>query len=204
MAPVTPDPKKIRGFANAAAFERWLAANHNKADELWLKIHKKASGLSTVTYAEAVEVALCWGWIDGLVKSFDDKSYVQRFTPRKPKSLWSQINREHVARLCEAGRMTPHGLKHVDAAKADGRWDAAYASPSKSEAPPDLLAALAKSAKAKAQFAKLKAAERYSIYFRLHNTKAPALRAKKVAAYVKMLADGKTSIAPAKAARKAP
>lgn len=190
MASITPNPETIRDFPNAAAFERWLKANHNKATELWLKIHKKGSGLPTVTYAEALDVALCWGWIDGIKKTFDEHSFLQRFTPRKAKSLWSQINRQHVARLIEAGRMTPHGMKHVEAAKADGRWQAAYASPSKTEPPPDLLAALDKAPKAKAHFAKLNSTNRYAICFRLHNTKTAAARAKKLAAFIAMLAKG--------------
>jgi len=125
MAPVIPNPKKIKGFRTESAFETWLAANHDLEAELWLKIHKKASGLATVTYAQALDVALCWGWIDGICKTFDERSFLQRFTPRRAKSVWSQINREHIARLMAAARMTPHGLRHVDAAKADGRWDAA-------------------------------------------------------------------------------
>ena len=127
MAPVVPNPKKIKAFRTASAFETWLAANHDREPELWLKIHKKDSGLATVTYAQALDVALCWGWIDGIKKTFDEQSFLQRFTPRKAKSVWSQINKDHIARLTAAARMTPHGQQHVDAAKADGRWDAAYA-----------------------------------------------------------------------------
>ena len=104
-----------------------MRANHAKAPELWLKVHKKDSGLRSVTCAEALDVMLCWGWIDGLRKGLDEKSFLQRYSPRRAKSIWSQINREHVARLTKAGRMTPHGQKQVDAAKADGRWGAAYA-----------------------------------------------------------------------------
>ena len=116
-----PDKKYLRGFATPAAMETWLRANHDKAPELWLKIHKKGSGLRSVTHAEALDVALCFGWIDGLRKSFDERSFLQRFSPRKPKSIWSQINREHVARLIKAGRMTPYGQKQIDAAKANRR-----------------------------------------------------------------------------------
>lgn len=115
MVSVKPNPQHISDFPNAAAFERWLKANHRKADELWLKTHKKASGLPTVTYAEALDVALCWGWIDGLKKAFDENSFLQRFTPRRPKSIWSQNNREHVDRLCAAGRIeddfNPEGMR---------------------------------------------------------------------------------------------
>jgi uncharacterized protein YdeI (YjbR/CyaY-like superfamily) len=127
VAPVIPDPKNIRSFRDEAAFEKWLRANHDRETELWLKIYKKASGVPTVTYAQALDVSLCWGWIDGLKKSFDEEAFLQRFSPRRPKSVWSQINREHIARLVKAGRMTPHGQRHVNSAKEDGRWAAAYA-----------------------------------------------------------------------------
>src|SRR6476620_3476071 len=127
MAPIVPDPKRIKTFRTSAAFAAWMSANHDKQPELWLKIHKKESGLATVTAAEALDVALCWGWIDGIRKSFDDRSFLQRYTPRRARSIWSQVNREHIARLTAAGRMTPHGQRQVDAAKADGRWEAAYA-----------------------------------------------------------------------------
>ena len=127
MAPVIPDPTKIKSFRTEAAFATWLAANHARETELWLKFHKKGSGLPTVTYAQALDVALCWGWIDGIRKGLDERSFLQRYTPRRARSIWSQINREHVARLTAASRMTPHGQRQVDAAMADGRWDAAYA-----------------------------------------------------------------------------
>ena len=129
MAPVIPDPRKIKTFRTEAAFAKWMAANHDRETEIWLKIHKKSSGLRTVTTAQALDVALCWGWIDGIRKSLDEQSFLQRYTPRRPRSIWSQINCEHVARLTAAGRMTPHGRRQVDAAKADGRWSAAYARP---------------------------------------------------------------------------
>src|SRR5512134_70949 len=109
MAPIIPNPKKIKSFRTDAAFEAWLARNHAREKELWLRIFKKDSGVPSVTYAQALDVALCWGWIDGLKKSFDERSFLQRFTPRKPKSVWSQINRAHIKRLTAAGRMTPHG-----------------------------------------------------------------------------------------------
>jgi uncharacterized protein YdeI (YjbR/CyaY-like superfamily) len=116
--PMIADPDRIKSFRTAEAFEKWLAAKHNREIELWLRIFKKDAGVSTVTYAQAVEVALCWGWIDGLRKAFDESSFLQRFTPRKAKSVWSQINRDHVARLTASGRMTSHGQRHVDSAKA--------------------------------------------------------------------------------------
>ncbi len=125
--PVVPDPTKIRSFRSAAAFSAWLKTHHARETELWLKIHKKDSGLPSITAAQALDEALCWGWIDGIRKSFDAQSFLQRYTPRRARSIWSQVNREHIARLTAAGRMTPHGQKQVDLAKADGRWDAAYA-----------------------------------------------------------------------------
>jgi len=127
MASVVPDRRRIKSFESASAFEAWLAAHHDSEPEVWIKIHKKSSGLTSVTPAQALDIVLCWGWIDGLRKPFDERSFLQRYTPRRRKSRWSQINREHVARLVAAGRMTPHGQRQVDAAKADGRWDAAYA-----------------------------------------------------------------------------
>lgn len=122
MAPVVPNPRTIKSFRNAAALEAWLSKNHDRETEVWLKVHKKGSGLPSITCAEALQVALCWGWIDGLRKSLDERSFLQRYSPRRPKSNWSQINRDHVARLKAAGRMTLHGQRQVDAAKADGRW----------------------------------------------------------------------------------
>ena len=197
MAPIIPDPKKIRGFRSEAAFEKWLASNHARETELWLKIHKKDSGLPTVTYAEALDVALCWGWIDGLRKGLDEQSFLQRFTPRRPKSIWSQVNREHIARLVAAGRMTPHGHRHVEAAKADGRWDNAYApirSASEASIPDDLRAAIDASPKARKKFKTLGRMNLFALAFRTNNMKTPAGRAKKIAALVAMLARGETIV----------
>ena len=193
MAPVIPNHKKIKSFKSEAAFEKWLSANHARESELWLKIHKKDSGLPTVTYREALDVALCWGWIDGLKKSFDEKSFLQRFTPRRPKSIWSQVNREHIARLTKAGRMTPHGQKHVDAAKADGRWAAAYApirSSSEATVPADLRAAINASARARKTFRELNKQQMFALIFRTNNMKTTAGRARKIAALVAMLERG--------------
>jgi uncharacterized protein YdeI (YjbR/CyaY-like superfamily) len=125
MAPVVPNPKKIKTFKTEAAFDGWLRANHARETEIWLRIYKKGSGKPTVTIAQALDVVLCWGWIDGIRKAFDDDSYLQRYTPRRARSNWSQINREHVRRLTAARRMKLPGQRQVDAAKADGRWDAA-------------------------------------------------------------------------------
>src|SRR3954466_14150689 len=158
MPSVTPDPKKIRSFPTQAAFERWLKTHHDRETELWLKIHKKDSGLRTCTHSEAIDTALCWGWIDGLRKGYDDKSFLQRFTPRKSRSVWSQINRERVQQLIDAGRMTAHGQRHIDAARSDGRWDAAYAPirlASHEAIPDDLRVAIEADARASKTFATL-------------------------------------------------
>ena len=197
MAPVIPDPKNIRGFRTEAAFETWLGANHDRETEIWLKIHKKGAGLPTVTYAQALEVALCWGWIDGIKKSFDDRSFLQRFTPRRPKSIWSQVNREHIARLTATGRMTPHGDRHVDAAKADGRWDAAYApirSATEATLPDDLRAAIDANPEARSTFRTLGRQNLFALAFRTNNMKTPAGRARKITALVAMLARGETIV----------
>lgn len=197
MAPVIPNPKNIRGFPTEAAFETWLRANHDRETEIWLKIHKQAAGLLTVTYAQALDVALCWGWIDGIKKSFDDRSFLQRFTPRRPKSIWSQVNREHIARLTATGRMTPHGHRHVDAAKADGRWDAAYApirSATEATVPNDLRAAIEANPEARSTFRTLGRQTLFALAFRTNNMKTPAGRARKITALVAMLARGETIV----------
>ena len=197
MAPVIPDPRTIKSFRTQAAFAQWLKTNHARETELWLKIHKKGSGLPTVTSAQALDVVLCWGWIDGIRKSFDDQSFLQRYTPRRARSIWSQINRDHVARLTAAGRMTPHGQRQVDAAKADGRWDAAYApirSASEATIPADLRAAIEASPRARKIFRTLGRQNLFALAFRTNNMKTPAGRAKKIAALVAMLARGETIV----------
>ena len=192
---VVPNPKTTRGFRSAEAFETWLAANHDHCEELWLRIYKKDSGLPTVTYAEALDVALCWGWIDGIRKGLDEKSFLQRFTPRRSKSIWSQNNREHVARLTAAGRMTAHGHRHVDAAKADGRWDAAYApmrSATAADVSADLRAAIDASPRARKTFQKLGKMDLFALTYRTNNAKTAPGRQRKIAALVATLAQGKT------------
>ena len=192
MAPVFVDPAKIREFVDADAFYRWLGENHDKADELWIKIHKVGSGLPSITAKEAIDVVLCWGWIDGIRKGFDDKSFLQRYTPRGRKSIWSRINVDNVARLIEEGRMTEHGLAHVAAAKADGRWERAYASVKDMSLPADLLAAIEAEPKAREMFERLSSQNRFALAFRLHNIKTETGRRKKIETFVAMLARGET------------
>jgi uncharacterized protein YdeI (YjbR/CyaY-like superfamily) len=197
MAPIIPDPKKIESFRTEAAFERWLAANHDRETELWLKIHKKGAGLPTVTYAQALVVALCWGCNDGIRKSYDDRSSLQRYSPRKARSVWSQINRDNIERLKAAGRMTPHGERHVDAAKADGRWDAAYAPIRKATAdtiPDDLRAAIEASPRARRTFRSLGRQNLFALAFRTNNMKTSTGRARKIAELVAMLERGGTIV----------
>jgi uncharacterized protein YdeI (YjbR/CyaY-like superfamily) len=198
---VKPDPKRIRTFASEAAFEKWLAAHHDAWPEVWIKIHKKGSGLESITALEAIDVALCWGWIDGKRKGFDDQSFLQRYTPRGPKSRWSRINQENVARLIAAGRMTPHGLRAVDAAKADGRWGAAYAPMRETTVetvPADLRAAIEAEPKALAMFRKLDKQNLFSLAFRVGAVKTAAGREKKIAALVAVLTKGEPIVAPRK------
>ena len=206
MAPIVPNPKKIKSFRREAEFETWLAANHARETELWLKIHKKNSGLPTVTATEALDVALCWGWIDGIRKSFDERSFLQRYTPRTPRSIWSQINREHVARLAAAGRMTPSGQRQVDAAKADGRWAAAYApmrSTTEATVPDDLRAAIEANPRARKTFRTLGRLNLFALAFRTNRMKTSAGRAKKIATLVAMLARGETIVPERRNARSA-
>jgi uncharacterized protein YdeI (YjbR/CyaY-like superfamily) len=198
VASVIPDPRRVKSFESDSAFEAWLAAHHDSEPEVWIKIHKKSSGLPSVTPAQALDLALCWGWIDGLRKGFDERSFLQRYTPRGRKSRWSQINRSHVARLVAVGRMTPYGQRQVDAAKADGRWDAAYApirATTVSTLPRDLRAAIEANPRAKRTFRRLNKQNLFALAFRTNAMKTPAGRARKITALVTMLARGET-IAP--------
>lgn len=192
MPPVRVDPEKVREFADQAAFEHWLSENHDSADEIWIKIHKKASGLASITPLEAIDACLCWGWIDAIRKGFDENSFLQRYTPRGRKSIWSKVNRDNVARLSAEGRMTEHGERHVSAAKGDGRWDRAYGGSKDMELGDDFKAAIAAEPKAAAMLEKLTAQNRFALAFRVHNMKTPAGRAKKIADLVAMLARGET------------
>jgi uncharacterized protein YdeI (YjbR/CyaY-like superfamily) len=192
MAPVKINPGKIRAFKNAESFYEWLGKHHDREDEIWIKIHKVDSGFKSITPKEAIDVVLCWGWIDGLRKGFDHKSYLQRYTPRTSQSIWSQINVDNVARLIKEGRMTEHGLRQADLAKADGRWARAYKGGKDLKIPDDLQAAIDADPKAKAMFAKLNAQNRFALAFRTHNMKTEAGRKKKIEAFVAMLKRGET------------
>jgi uncharacterized protein YdeI (YjbR/CyaY-like superfamily) len=197
MAPVIPDPKKIKAFRTEAAFEAWLRTHHARETEIWLRIYKKGSGKPTVTSAQALDVALCWGWIDGIRKGFNEESFLQRYTPRRARSIWSQINREHVARLTAEGRMMPPGQQQVDAARADGRWDAAYApirAATPASLPDDLRAAIEANPRARATFQTLGRQNLFALAFRTNAMKTAAGRARKIASLVAMLARGETIV----------
>lgn len=182
----------IHAFETASAFEAWLEAHHEAVPAIALRIGKKGSGIRSVNYAEALDVALCFGWIDGQSKSEGAETYLQRFGKRKRKSLWSKVNRGHVARLIAEGRMRAAGLAEVERAKADGRWDAAYSSPKAVQVPPDLEAALSKVEGAEAAFVALDAQNRYAILHRLETAKKPETRARRITRFVEMLARGET------------
>jgi uncharacterized protein YdeI (YjbR/CyaY-like superfamily) len=181
-------PRKT--FATAASWRAWLAKNHASAPGIWIQFAKKGSGARSITYAEAVEAALCHGWIDGQVQRIDDTHYLQRFTPRKRDSIWSRINREKALALIERGLMQPAGFAAIEQAKANGRWDSAYAGPSTTEIPPEFAEALKGNARAAAFFAKLDSRNRYAILFRLHTAKTPATRAARIRKFVAMLDRG--------------
>jgi len=192
MAPVKINLDKVHTFKDAEHFHKWLGKRHDKESEIWIKIHKVDSGIRSITPKEAIDVVLCWGWIDGLRKAFDDKSYLQRYTPRTKKSIWSQINVDNVARLISEGRMTDHGLKEVDQARSDGRWARAYGGGKDMKIPDDLQAAIDAEPKASAMLAKLSAQNRFALAFRTHNMKTEAGRKKKIEAFVAMLKRGET------------
>jgi uncharacterized protein YdeI (YjbR/CyaY-like superfamily) len=182
-----PQPRSFRSSKEVRA---WLAKEHTQASCLFLRIYKKDSGVPSVTYAEALDQALCFGWIDGQKLPFDAQSWVQKWTPRRAKSRWSKINVAHVDRLIRAGQMTPAGLKEVEAAKADGRWAAAYDSPATATVPPEFVKELARNAKAKQFYATLNKTNLYAIAYRLQSAKRPETKIKRIKLIVDMLARG--------------
>ena len=192
MPPIKVDPEKVHEFVDEQSFCDWLEKHHDSEDEVWIKIHKVGSGLKSITPKQAIDAVLCWGWIDAVRKGLDDKSYLQRYTQRKRKSIWSKINVENVARLIKAGRMTKHGINEVEAAKADGRWDRAYGSGKEMKIPDDLQAAIDAEPKAREMLGKLSAQNRFALAFRTHNMKTEAGRKKKIETFVDMLKRGET------------
>jgi len=181
---------EILSFRSSSEFRKWLAVNHRQSDGIWLRFFKKDSGEASITYAEALDQALCFGWIDGQKQRHDDSSWLQRFTRRRAKSGWSKINTQHAERLMQAGQMKPAGQAEIDAARKDGRWTDAYDSPSKATIPEDFLAALRRNKKATAFFESLNKANRYAIAYRLQTAKKPETRERRMAMILAMLARG--------------
>jgi uncharacterized protein YdeI (YjbR/CyaY-like superfamily) len=179
-------------FASQAKWKAWLAKHHATSQGVWLEIAKKGSGIASVSYAEAIETALCYGWIDGQKAAVDDDRWRQRFTRRKPRSRWSKINCEKATALIDRGEMQPAGLREVDAAKADGRWDASYAGQRTMAVPDDLRAALARNARARAFFETLDSSNRYAVLYRIHDAKRPETRRARIEKFVAMLAEHRT------------
>jgi uncharacterized protein YdeI (YjbR/CyaY-like superfamily) len=192
MAAVNVDMSRVHEFVDAASFERWLEQHHASESEVWIKLHKVGSGLPSITAKEAIDVVLCWGWIDAIRKRFDERSFLQRYTPRGKRSVWSQVNVDNVARLITAGRMTAHGLAHVQAAQTDGRWARAYVTGSAFPMPDDLQAAIDAEPQAREMLATLSAQNRFALAFRVHNMKTDAGRRRKIESFVAMLKRGET------------
>jgi len=186
------DELETIAFASAEEWEAWLREHHDTTPGVWIRFAKQGSGVESVTYLEALQAALCFGWIDGQARGVDDASYVQRFTPRRARSIWSKRNRDFATALIEAGRMQPAGLREVERAKADGRWDAAYDAPSTATVPDDLQAALDASPAAAAFFATLNSQNRYAILHRIQTAKRPETRARRIEKFVTMLEAGET------------
>ena len=182
----------VHSFATPDELGAWLDKHAEESDGIWLKLAKKASGIPSVVYADAVEIALCHGWIDGQAKRLDDDHYVQRFTPRRARSKWSKINRQKAERLIAEGRMRPGGLREVERAKQDGRWDEAYDSPTTATVPEDFKRALAAEPAARDFFERLGNTKRYSFLYRIEDAKRPETRAKRIVEYVALLREGKT------------
>lgn len=181
------DGKPILAFASQEEWESWLEREHGASDGVWVKFAKKGSGVPTVVYAEAVEVALCYGWIDSQVAALDERFYLQKFTPRRARSKWSKINRDKIEALTKQGRMRPAGLAQVELAKADGRWEAAYSSPANMTVPNDLQEALDASPEAAEFFATLNKSNRYAIIYQLEDAKKPETRTRRLEKFVAML-----------------
>jgi uncharacterized protein YdeI (YjbR/CyaY-like superfamily) len=185
-----PGDYPTESFESPEAWERWLAKHHDSAAGVWCKIAKKGSGLKTVAYPEVLDIAISYGWIDGQRKGLDDTHFLQKFTPRGPRSRWSKINRAKATRMIESGEMKPAGLREVELAQADGRWDAAYDSHRTATVPDDLQAALDANPAAREFFATLNSQNRYSVLYRVQDAKRPETRARRIAQFVDMLARG--------------
>ncbi len=189
---ISPDGKPVIAFATPKQFASWLGKHHAEHQGVWIQFFKVASGYQSITYAQALDVALCYGWIDGPVRKGNDVSWIHKFTPRGKRSVWSQVNKKHIERLTQQGLMQPSGLTAVELAKSDGRWDAAYASSSTFVESAEFLAALSRSKSASKFYATLSRAVRYAFYYRLHNVKKAETKRRKIAEFIAMLERGET------------
>jgi uncharacterized protein YdeI (YjbR/CyaY-like superfamily) len=188
--PLNKDPQPILFFKTQEEWEKWLAKNHDKVDGVWLQFYKKASGVESLTYHPALDEALCYGWIDGQVKQYDEKSYLQRFTPRRARSNWSHINTGHIERLTKLGKMKPSGIAEVERAKADGRWDNAYASPANMIVPGDFLKEIKKNKKAYEFFQTLNKSNTFAIAYQIQDAKKPETRERRMKKFIDMCERG--------------
>ena len=186
------DAYPISTFKDSKALEKWMKKNHGKAEGLWVKIAKASTGIKSITHSDALDLALCYGWIDGLRRRLDDQYFLQKFTPRTSSSTWSVINQQKVATLIKEGRMQPGGLAAIEAAKKNGRWESAYKSQKTIEVPADLQESLDNNKKAKTFFSKLSSQNRFAILFRIGKVKRPDTRARKIEEFVKMLQENRT------------
>lgn len=189
-----PSPKpepSIKVFKTQKAFETWLSGNYHRQEGIFLRIYKKASGITSIDYVQALDVALCYGWIDGVKKSYDEVSFIQKFTPRREKSMWSKINVGHAARLIEAGKMQPPGLAEIERAKADGRWERAYDAQRDMQVPEDFLKEVCKDKKAWTFYESLNKQNKFAIAFRLQQAKKPETREKRLKEFLTMMKEGK-------------
>jgi uncharacterized protein YdeI (YjbR/CyaY-like superfamily) len=186
----TPDEKQILSFKDKKAWGKWLDRNHARSSGVWLRLAKKGTGIKSVTRDESLDVALCYGWIDGMAKSEGDETWLQKYTPRTKRSIWSKRNREIVQRLIDSGEMRPAGLAEIDRAKADGRWEAAYDGPKNMTVPDDLEKELRRNKKARVFFESLDSRNRFAILFRIHTAKRSETRAKRISEFIEMLARG--------------
>jgi uncharacterized protein YdeI (YjbR/CyaY-like superfamily) len=181
---------EIAEFRSMSQWDKWLAKNYSKSTGIWVRFFKKASDISSISTSDALDVALCYGWITGQAKPYDEKSWLGRFVPRRPKSIWSKINTKRAERLIREGRMKPAGLRQIEKAKKDGRWDRAYSPPSTAKLPDDFIKALQKNKEAEAFFKTLDRANIYSVVFRLENAKTEELRREKIRLIIKMFEKG--------------
>lgn len=187
---VSTTSQPILFFKTQKEWEEWLEKNHDKVDGIWIQLYKKASGVESLTYDQALDEALCYGWIDGMVKKYDEKSFIQRFTPRRARSIWSHRNTQNIERLTKLGKMKPRGIAEVERAKADGRWEKAYASPANTKVPEDFIKEIKKNKKAYEFFQTLNKSNLFAIAYQLQDAKKPETRERRMKKFINMCEKG--------------